>query len=1091
MRLREERPVAAQCTNPRKLKTFSLFSHEAVGFSLHKPHRMEKGRNKIPGQILNFALEIIYLLTGEDCTVVKKSSRECVSHHVCHCVSGGWSRSQSPIMEPPPQSLILEYNDQKILDLTNKMIELLTGEEDDLIDVKVLEDDDDDDDDEAYVMGDQQFKEEEIPLKISPADDQSKTFEGHDSDIQNYQSENPIAANICPGLHVADLSFDSSYDEGCSDKSHIIQQNADMFSESEECSTEELGHLSQERMSEVEKTFLCPECGQHFAQQAGFIEHLKTHEECVEGLDSTPVKKHFPCLQCQKHFTKKSLLIEHQRIHTGEKPFPCSQCGKCFTKKSNLVKHWRIHTGEKPFLCSDCGRCFTNKSDLVKHYRIHTGEKPYSCSSCGKCFTQKSGLIEHQKIHTGEKPFSCSECGKCFTFKSGLIDHQRSHSGERPFECTECGKCFTRKSFLFKHKKGHLGEKPYPCLDCGKCFAKKSNLVQHQRIHTGEKPFSCLECGRCFTQKSALVEHQRIHKGDKPFICSDCGKCFTQKSYLFRHQRTHTGNKNRQMEELLLNLVVLIYSRRMDKRGNNITQRILNLTLEIFYLLAGEDYIVVKKTSGEYVTSGEWSKTMSPIIEPSPYPPVLEGYNEQKILDLTNKMIELLTGEVPIRCQDVTVHFSMEEWEYIEGHKELYKDVMMEDHKLLISPEGSNKNNPERCRSPLFFQACSTENPSVPENHQDKDLPEIKAEVMNEEEETYESCNHMLKTVEIPTDINADDYSNTSKRHYNDISKNSLVEHPTTQNTYSGLYFPELSWDFSNHEEGPEHILPQSLSSESVDCFTEESDQFCYERTENVDNLFPCLECGQCFSHNANLLVHLRIHKKSIESQKNTSLKRLFSCLQCGKCFTRKSVLNEHLRTHTGEKPHSCLQCGKCFTKKSSLLKHEVIHTGEKLFSCLECGKCFMFKDHLERHQRIHTGERPYPCSECGKCFIQKSGLSKHQKIHTGEKPFSCSECGKCFAEKSGLVRHQRTHTGEKPYSCSECGKCFAQKSELVEHHRNHTGEKPFLCLECGQSFSRKSVLANHQRIHRGTINIEVILAPRKSLSDESHGPLR
>ncbi|KAM3913721.1 uncharacterized protein RB166_018920 isoform 2-T3 [Leptodactylus fuscus] len=142
----------------------------------------------------------------------------------------------------------------------------------------------------------------------------------------------------------------------------------------------------------------------------------------------------------------------------------------------------------------------------------------------------------------------------------------------------------------------------------------------------------------------------------------------------------------------------------MDRDKKETTEKILSLTLEIIYLLTGEDYVVVKKKSGEHLTtssgrvSGGLRKIQYPIMKSSPL--ITKRSNEQKILELTNKIIELLTGEVPIRCQDVTVYFSMEEWEYLEGHRDLYKDVMMEDHKPLTSPNRPSKRNQSKSRKP-------------------------------------------------------------------------------------------------------------------------------------------------------------------------------------------------------------------------------------------------------------------------------------------------------------------------------------------------------------------------------------------------------
>ncbi|XP_068113852.1 gastrula zinc finger protein XlCGF66.1-like [Hyperolius riggenbachi] len=167
-------------------------------------------------------------------------------------------------------------------------------------------------------------------------------------------------------------------------------------------------------------------------------------------------------------------------------------------------------------------------------------------------------------------------------------------------------------------------------------------------------------------------------------------------------------------------------SLRMEEDQSHMTERIFNLTLEIIYLLTGESFPLVK--SGDHVTI-----TVSP-----PHSLISEGHNKQKILEITRKMMELLTGEVPMRCQDVTVSLSMEEGQYIEGHQDLYKDARMENQPPLTSPDVcSNRNPPKRYTGPLYKRSCLQENPTTPHPYQGGELIHESAVVKEEEEETY------------------------------------------------------------------------------------------------------------------------------------------------------------------------------------------------------------------------------------------------------------------------------------------------------------------------------------------------------------------
>ncbi|XP_073511634.1 uncharacterized protein [Phyllobates terribilis] len=375
--------------------------------------------------------------------------------------------------------------------------------------------------------------------------------------------------------------------------------------------------------------------------------------------------------------------------------------------------------------------------------------------------------------------------------------------------------------------------------------------------------------------------------------------------------------------------IFLIYLSKMDMDRDKMVERILHLALEILFRLTGERLITV----------------------PPPHPLIHEDINDQ-ILELTYKMIELLTGEVPIRCQDVAFYFSMVEWEHLEGRKDLYKDIMMEVPQPLTSPDlAIKRTTPERCSRPFLPQDCKQEDPNVP---QGEDLTHINTT------ETYVRGDERCKE-EIPTY----DYPDVCTQRSEGQLTSSVLKSDNFQIPQDTIEVTDVSPD-----------LPSSLHSKDLSSGP-------MKHVLSSDSLLTTKE-----NHS---------HKISIKKQTAANAKKPFSHSEYRNSFPLKKSFLKHQKIHTAKNRFSCSKCGRCFNRKSSLVRHEITHTGEKPFSCSECGKCFTDKSTLIAHQRTHTGEKPFPCSECGKCFNQKSSFLRHQRTHTVEKPFSCSDYGKCF----------------------------------------------------------------------------------------------
>ncbi|XP_068106534.1 histone-lysine N-methyltransferase PRDM9-like [Hyperolius riggenbachi] len=543
----------------------------------------------------------------------------------------------------------------------------------------------------------------------------------------------------------------------------------------------------------------------------------------------------------------------------------------------------------------------------------------------------------------------------------------------------------------------------------------------------------------------------------------------------------------------------------MEKQ--QVPQAIVNHALEIIAMLAAEDIIVVKKqhdgrrqalTIHTTKVCSSASGSLTGHSEPFITFQGMQDWMPRRIVELANNIIQLLSSEVPMKCEDVTAGFSGNDWAHLERHEQQCNDnqdasgktaALVQQNVDMGNPiKCSIKEEPEDGPYPGFDGICRPPSSELIPGSADRTSPvsDTDTSMPNSEEQLgFISTCYIKSEPEYSDETTMDSvYSRVSGPSSDLIpgsadrspplpaidSVVSVSEEPSAElglilthyiKSEPGGDSAETTMDSICSESPQERVCAYQLVN-YIKEEPEESQEPNFPTSEDTEDSMDDNVKDDDEDYIAGSEPGIRSGGANRKRQSDSETPPI-SCEVCGKVLMNKSSLERHLMIHTGQRPFSCSECGKTFSCKNHLNTHKRTHTGERPYRCEECGRRFFNHQHMVLHQVVHTGEKPFTCPVCGKGFTRQSSVVKHSGMHAEKKPHVCTECGKSYCQYANLVVHQRLHSGEKPFVCRYCDRGFTCKATMQRHERSHTGEKPYACTHCEKSFMDHSTLSKHK----------------------------